>query len=198
MLRRALAARAISVGVLVWFLPLIYFALGPACSTTRPQEASVSPSPSAPPLVDSARAKTVISSLSATELFSIADAEAQAGFDILAPSQYYPMGFGRTYLRKAQDGSGTFSTTQYTYPPLAPQSIQVDAGPAAVFGEERYRRAEQRTIGDRRGWLLRNESNAIQFAFEYNDTPGSELWCVVQAPAEIGFDAFEDFVRSLK
>jgi hypothetical protein len=144
-------------------------------------------------------AKTVIAALDATEFSTVADAEAAAGFHIPVPSDSYPMAFGKTYLQIAQDQSGIMSTTQYTYTPLAPHSIGVDAGPASNFNVDGFAKAPTRTLGTRSGHLLRNDPTAIQFAFEYGmAVDGQSLWCVVQAPAEIGLDGFEEFVGTLK
>jgi hypothetical protein len=143
-------------------------------------------------------ANTVVAAIDANEFSSMAAAEAAAGFHIPAPSAYYPMAFGRTYLRRAQGGRGTFSTTQYTYPPLAPNSIGVDAGSAAVFNAQDFQQNESRTIGGRSGSLVRNDGTAIQFAFQYAVTDGVTLWCLVQGPGEMGLKAFQEFVGSLQ
>jgi hypothetical protein len=179
----------------------VLWAVATACSghpvETTPTIGASTPSV-ARATVDPGKAQTVISAFSANEFFSISAAEAAAGFHIPVPSEYYPLGFGRTYLRRAQDGSGTFSTTQYTFPPLPSHSIGVDAGPSSVFNTEGFKRKEPRTIGAKRGWLLRNDGKAIQFAYQYGDADGVTLWAVVQAPAEVGLDAFQQFVQSLQ
>lgn len=177
----------------------IIAAIAVGCNT-RHRNGTTSPTlpvtPSAEaPTVGPVAAKTVIGALDSAEFFSIDDAEARAGFHIPVPDAYYPMAFGRTYVQRVQDGTGTLSTTQYTYPPLAPHSIGVDAGPAAVFNVSDFEQKASRVLGSRGGWLVRNDNTAIQFAFEYGETDGTALWCVVLAPAEIGMTRSRRLLR---
>ena len=139
---------------------------------------------------------SVVRILATNEFNSIASAEDVAGFHIPVPAPEFPMGFGLTYLRVTPSGA-ILSSTQYTYPPLVPQSIGVDAGPAAAFNTSDFASAPTVTVGDKTGYLLERDSTAFQFAYDCGD-PGRDFWCVVQSPSEVSFDEFSRFVSTIR
>jgi hypothetical protein len=81
---------------------------------------------------------------------------------------------------------------------MAPHSIGVDAGPAPTLHASQFSEHKPMTIGEKRGYMLRDDRAAIQFAFEYGtDSAGDPLWCVVLAPGVIPTADLERFIASL-
>lgn len=127
---------------------------------------------------------------------SFAHAEAFVGFHILRPSSRYPVAFGTTGVRTVR-GNVYNSTTEYTYPPLAPESIGVDIAPAAYWIAGALTTGVRTTIGSYAGWLI-TDNIGFEFSFECGSNAKGPVWCVVQTSSDIGLVAFKEFVSSLK
>ncbi len=106
------------------------------------------------------------------------------------------MAFDQTSLRMNSRGR-PLSTTEYIVPG-ASDSIGLDIGPANYWNEGALTTGTRATIGGKDGWLLRNDSVGIVFAFQCGTVDNVGLWCLVRAPADkVGRNAFDEFVRTI-
>jgi hypothetical protein len=130
---------------------------------------------------------------------SFEEAERVAGYHIVRPSAEYPVSFGRTHLQWFPQFDRPLSTTEYTFPPLAPTSIGVIVNPN--YANSKHDRAlpgyHQTEVGGRAGWLKEGDLSWF-FDFSCGEIDGHDLLCSVNAVKEIGWDAFEHFVSTLQ
>jgi hypothetical protein len=130
---------------------------------------------------------------------SFDEAEQVAGYHIPRPSPEYPVAFGLTHLRWFPQFERPLSSTHYTYPPVAPTSIDVIVAPSYFFGgdEERFTGREHTTVGGKSGWLKEGDMSFF-FSFVCGEIDGYNVWCAPSAPKEVGWEAFEHFVSTLE
>ena len=126
------------------------------------------------------------------------EAERVAGFHIPRPSSNYPVGYNQTNLRDANSPNRRpLSTTQYIFVPLAPTSIGIDVAPASDWDVPAIESGTPTSIGAKHGWMTRQDNVAFVFAYVCGTVGNEDLWCFVRAPAEVGIDAFNEFVNSI-
>lgn len=142
---------------------------------------------------------SVIAGLAQQRFDDFTAAEAAAGFHILRPSGDYPIAAGGKTSARMMGGS-LVSMTQYTYPPLAPSSIGVDVAPAPKESRHllEFERAPERTFGAHTGRLLRDDGTALEFIWYCGGADSPLIWCRVYGSAEIGIDAFGEFVATMR
>jgi len=130
---------------------------------------------------------------------SFEEAEQIAGYHIPRPSAEYPVAFGQTHLRWFPQFERPASTTQYTFPPLAPTSIGVIVSPSyfAAEGDEAMMSGRSMIVGGKSGWMLPDDTS---FVFNYlcGEVDGYNVWCSAGAVKDIGWEAFEHFVSTLQ
>jgi hypothetical protein len=130
---------------------------------------------------------------------SFEEAEQIAGYHIPRPSAEYPVAFGQTSLRWFPQFDRPLSTTEYTYPPLAPTSIGVGVLPSYFYphGDEGATEGKQTVMGSKSGWL-KELDYSFTFTYGCGEVDGYNLWCSVSSPKEVAREAFEHFVSTLE
>jgi hypothetical protein len=138
----------------------------------------------------------VIGALGGFETFgSIDAAEVAAGFHIPRPAEgKYSLAFGQTHIRGGF--ARPFSTTNYKYGTGDSEALRLDVGPISDWPPGALQQGTRAVIAGREGWMIRNDSVTIEFAFQCGDD-GVEIWCQVAAPPQLGIQGLSDFVATL-
>jgi hypothetical protein len=169
-----------------------------ATPSATPFSVSVTPLPAATPIPD-AQASAVIGAFGRllNKFSSYADAEAVAGYHI-PRSDLYPHPFTETTvvlrtLPRGEPGWRPSAESQYTYPPLAPETFVVEVGPSYDWGgDSTWTAGPTASIGDKGGWLIHGK-----FAYKCGEIDGVTLWCSIWGPAALPPGKLDEFIASV-
>ncbi len=142
-------------------------------------------------------ARAVLTKFAAQAFATLDLAQVSAGFHLVRPSPNYAPSPGAIVLRRQSGAPHPLSVTQYSYPSIAPDSIEVDIGIQSYWAPGALTTGTQESIGGRSGYEIAGGPDAYVFAFQMGVLDSEQLWCKVTAPGTIGQPGFAAFVASL-